>query len=224
MAAKLAVVALCFLLASPRAGAAIIGTSGQVVVVSPPASAANGDYESNTEIRAFAERQDIVLNTDVAVDITNAGTSPSGAGTNLSPGTIPTGTLIRSYLLHADVVGAPTVENAVALAGSATFDANVLGIIVLSDGLNSTNTYPGLSSVNYAFNSQRGLEINPAGGGTSDVIMLSADRRTVTVSLRGGPNVDDLRVITAPEPGTAGLIGVAAVGFLVRTRGRACRA
>lgn len=219
------------------AGAAIVSTTGAVqFVAAPPADVSSNQWESNTIIRAFDERQQLVLPQDLAVDVTVPGTSPSATSTNLSPGTIPAGTRINSYALHYDVVGTRATDNALEATGSVTFGEDILGIIVLSEDLNSSNALLGLPGVTYSGGPDHGLEINPAGGGTSDVITLEPDDRTVTLDLFNASFADDLRVITAAPsttavplprallPGTAMLViltGVLRVmGFGTSRRGR----
>jgi len=171
------------------------------VVATPPADITNGAWESNTQIRAFAEQQQLALASDVLADITAAGTSPSTTDANFSPGQIVAGTVVNSYALHFDVVGSLQTQNAKEATGSITFTDDILGLISRSDSLNSTNGVLGLSGVLYPSGTDHGLELNPAGGGTSDVVTLSADRRTVTLDLRNASFPDDLRIVTAvPEP------------------------
>ena len=83
-------------------------------------------YESNTDIFVFDEKQDLTLTSDVYVDITKAGTY-NDAG-DLTPGTIPAGTLVNSYLIHVDPVG--TASSLFKYDGSITFSNKILGVIV----------------------------------------------------------------------------------------------
>ena len=50
---------VCFTVAESQA--TITGVSGDVVIVAPPASAEEGGYESDTEIRVFVEVQHLTL-------------------------------------------------------------------------------------------------------------------------------------------------------------------
>ena len=196
------------------ANAAIVSTTGDVVVATPPADITNGQWESNTQIRAFAEQQEVVLVSSLPVDISVSGTSPSAVDSNLSPATIQAGTIVDSYALHFDVVGSLETKNAKEATGSITFSSDVLGIIALSDSLNETNSAVGLPGVLYASGADHGLDLDPAGGGTSDIVTLSADLRTITVDWRDASFPDDLRVVTAvPEP-TAWALGVSGTAIL----------
>src|SRR5262249_10330712 len=143
----------------------------------------NGMWESNTEIRAFAEQQQLTLANDLPVNISVPGTSPGATDSNLSGATIPAGTTINSYYLHFDVVGEISVNNAKEAIGSITFDEDILGLIVFPTALNN-GTQLGLPGVTYATGDNHGLELGLNMQGTSDSVTLSADLRTVTVDLR----------------------------------------
>jgi hypothetical protein len=218
-----AVLAACFhfgLAAAVRAS--IISTTGAVTVATPPTDVSSNHWESNTVIQAFAEQQGLVLLQPVSVDISIPGTSPSATDQNLSPAVIPVGTLINAYSLHFDVVGTRPTNNALEAIGSITFSDDVLGLIALSATLNGSNATLGLPGHTYSSGPDHGLELNPVGGGTSDFVTLSADRRTVTVDLLNASFADDLRIVTAvPEP-SIGLLAIVSILLPLR-RGRVGR-
>jgi hypothetical protein len=203
------------LLPTTPACAAIIATSGAVVVIAPPATTRSNQFESNTEIRAFPEQQNVELISPLALNITSPGVSPSGANQNLSPGSLPAGTFVNSYLLHFDAVGNSAI-NTIGLTGSLTLDADILGLIIQGADLNDSDFVPGLYPTITDYpraEPARGLEITPGGVGqaSNDEITLSPDRRTITVNLRTGTVQDQVRIITAvPEPATPATIAVAA--------------
>ncbi len=223
-------IAISFVLAAilgtcPAVKASILSTSGAVSTIAAPPDVSGGAIESDATILAFAERQNIVLSQDIAVDISVPGTSPSGGVKNLSPGTITSSTHISSYFIHFDAVGNPAPESAVPASGSITFDTDVLGLIVLGTSINLTDPYPGLPGTIYATGElNRGLEIpsGPAGTGTLDLITLSADRRTVSFNFRDGAAPDDIRIITnaVPEPSAIALAAMAGAILLARSRFR----
>jgi hypothetical protein len=174
------------------------------LVATPPADVSSNQWESNTLIRLFAEQQNLMLSASLPLDISVPGTSPGSTDSNLSASTVPAGTAVTSYMLHFDVNGTRATNDPLEAIGSVTFDQQILGLIVLSTTLNSTNSALGLAAVTYSNGSDHGLELNPAGGGTSDVITLSADRHTLSVDLLNASFADDTRVVlSVPEPCTA---------------------
>jgi hypothetical protein len=206
--------------ATSDAHAQVISTGGAVTfVASPPADVSSNNWESNTLIRAFAERQALTLSQDVMADITAPGTSPGASDQNLSAGTITAGAIVDSYTLHFDVNGSRATNDALETTGTITFGRPILGLLVLSTTQNNTNALLGLPGETYSSGPDHGLELTPGGGGTSDVITLSSDRRTITLDLHNASFADDLRVVTtAPEPGLAALL--AGLGMVLTARRR----
>ena len=198
-ARAVAVLSAALLLSSRGlAHAAIDSTTGAAVKVAAPASVVENAYESDTEIRAFDERQAVTLEAPLAVDITDPGTY-DGSGP-LTPGTIPAGTVVDSHLLHADPIGSPDPQTPVTFQGGVTFTGEILGVIVVdtpaaphlmdSDILGATGTaYP-------TDPGGRGLELADQGGGDSIVV---ADAHTLSVTLVMH-RYDEIRVITRAVP------------------------
>jgi hypothetical protein len=205
---------------SGRAAAQVVSTTGAVTfVTAPPADVSSNNWESNALIRAFAEQQALTLPQDVVVDITSPGTSPGPSDQNLSAGTITAGTIVDGYTLHFDVNGSRATNDPLEAIGSITFGRPILGLLALSTTQNNTNALLGLSGKTYSSGPDHGLELTPGGGGTSDVITLSSDRRTITLDLHNASFADDLRVVTsAPEPGLSTL--AAGLGMLMAARPR----
>ncbi len=198
------------LLAGP-ASAGIINTTGAFVEISPPGSVELGALESNTEIFAFAEMLGVWLEGDLPVDITSPGVYASAD--DLTPGLIFPKMPVDIYFLHSDPVGSDTVT----LLGSITFDQDILGIIVLSAGLDATDATLGYPGTVYPTGlSGRGLDF---AGSNFDILTLSEDRRTITVDWRTGTKVDHIRIITA-VPGPGGLALLALAGLVGARRRR----
>ncbi len=198
------------LLAGP-ASAGIIETTGAFVEISPPGSVELGALESNSAIFAFAEMLGIRLEGDLPVDITRPGVYDSAD--DLTPGLIFAEMPVDIYFLHSDPVGGDTVK----LVGSITFDQDILGIIVLSAGLDATDAMLGYPGTVYPTGlSGRGLDF---AGSNFDILTLSEDRRTITVDWRTGFKVDQIRIITA-VPGPGGLALLALAGLVGARRRR----
>jgi hypothetical protein len=175
-------------LAAPESYAEIQGTSGGVVQIEPPPSVMIGDLESDTEIRAFDELQNLLLPEDVAVNISSPGTYDDPD--DLTPATLAAGTSVCSHFLHADRVGN---EASVRVQGSVTFSSEILGVIVLDTELNASDGILGLPGTQYPTGSDtRDLELSS----TEDSVTLEPDMRTLTVDLRFGQVADQIRVIT----------------------------
>jgi hypothetical protein len=167
-------------------------TSGGVVEIAPPPSVLIDALESDTEIRAFNEIQDVTLSGDVEVNISLPGTYDGSIA--LTPTTIGTGSAVCSHLLHADRVGS---EAYVRVSGSVTFSSDILGVIVLAPELNASDGILGAAGTLYPTGSDtRDLELSS----TEDSVTLESNLRTLTVNLRFGQVVDQIRVLTAARP------------------------
>lgn len=216
----IAAVTLSMLL-SCSAWAGITSTTGAVVVSPAPADLREGAAESDTAILAISELQDVLLPQPLPLDITVPGTSPFGGNANLSPGSVPAGSRVNSYLLHFDTL----TDQSVAASGSITFNSAILGILALTDTLHATNGLVGLPGVMYPQGDLRGLELEQQPGGTGgglDSLTLSADRRTVSFDLQNVGAVDQVRVITAvvPEPMSIFLLAIACGSIAACRRNR----
>lgn len=204
------------LLAPAAVHAGPVSVSGQVLQIAPPASIVpNGGPESSTLASFFAEQQNVALTQALQVDATTVGLFD--ALTDLTPASLASGTVVSSYYLHADPVGAG--GTVYWYAGSITFDTDILGVVALNAQLASSHTlgaagtlYPGAGVVNgYDF-----------GDGT-DWFTISSDRRTLHFQSAAWAGADALRVITAgnavPEPGAQGLAALALVALALSRRG-----
>jgi uncharacterized protein (TIGR03382 family) len=208
-----------FVLITPHsAPAAIIGTSGAVAVVPAPLDLREGAWESDTEIRALAERQGVLLADALPVDITVPGQYGAGGTPNISPGAISAGTRIDSYLVHFDTIP----DQSVSAGGSVTFDSAILGMLVRAQALIETDSLVGLPGALYPQGDARGWEFQqPEQGGGLDSLTFSADRQTISFELRNGARVDQIRILTAvPEPAAAVLPLMVAFAAWMQARRR----
>ena len=81
------------------------------------------------------------------------------------------------------------------MTGSVTFDCDILGLVIFTDGLNVSDSILGASSTLYPTSElSRGIIVE---GG--DIVTLTADRRTLELSLGTANRLDSLRTITS-EP------------------------
>jgi hypothetical protein len=170
----------------------VVGTTGAVTQIAmPPASLALNQYESNSQARLLQEQDDLLLAAALGVNITVPGLVDANG--DLTPGSISAGEIVDVYLLHVD----PKNSDSITTEGSITFDRPVLGLIVLTEGLDGSDAAVGISGVGYGGSTLRGLELAANG----DRIALSANRRTVTFRFTTSSALDEIRIII-PSPGT----------------------
>ncbi len=175
---------------------AIVTTDGDVVYYDegtpPPTSVIPGQQHSDLEIVAFTEWQAWTLLGDVNVNISAVGTYDETD--DLTPGVILLGTPVASHFLHVD----PVETNAIGLGGSVTFQARILGVIILTPELDQTDASLGRPGTTYptlpAEKENRGLELDTQ----EDRIIVHDDLRTLSVHLETCCNIDQIRVITDP--------------------------
>jgi hypothetical protein len=89
------------LLVAASVRAEVVSTGGNAVQIAPPASVDVNVLESNTQIRAFDEQQAVTLAAPLAVNISAPGVYDDPA--DLTPATIPAGSVISSHLVHFDI-------------------------------------------------------------------------------------------------------------------------
>jgi hypothetical protein len=198
---------------SRSALAGIVSTTGAVEVVSPPADVRLSAFENDSVVRVFAERQGHTLATNLAADITVPGTSPLPAdptNLNLSPGTLPSGTVVDSFYLHFDPPGISD-----RLEGSLIFDRDVLGLMTLANALTGSHVELGVAGTIYGSG-----PLEHSHPEFPDFVTLSDDRRTVSFSINAGMGHDSIRIVTSavPEPGTALLLGLGGAALLAACR------
>jgi hypothetical protein len=171
------------------AGATIVGTTGAVTKIDPPASVELGALESDTTAFAFDERQDVTLAGDLALDVMSPGLVDDKA--DLSPGVVTKGTKVSSHLVHADRVGTKGKPKLV-FDGTVTVDDEILGLAILAKTLDDTDVL-GAPGTAYPGPKDRG----PSFKNQEDAVTLSADRKTVTIHFQLKAHSDQVRIITA---------------------------
>ncbi len=193
-----------------QAGIITIGTGIEFVGSSAGLDLTEGQIESNTKIRVYSEQLNYTLTTNIAVDDTSIGS----VGNSVS-GTILTGTLVDSYLVHFDKVGSNSID--LALGGNVIADMGVeiLGIIFTSTRLNASDTELGLAS-SYSTSSVRGLEFT--NDDTYGLATIGGFLRNLRMDLETSTNIDEIRIITTaaapvPVPAAVWLFGSALLGL-----------
>lgn len=181
------------LLQVTAAGAATVtatatATSTSAAFVSAPLDARLNQYTSSTEVRVWKERS-LTLSAALAVD-TDGRPSDGRVDTaaDLSAASVPAGTAVDSYMMHADQPGA----TATSWDGSYTFPTAVLGFILTDGRLDATDGLLGSPTTTYGTGTF-GRKVELPG----DWFELGGDGRTVTFHFTVTSPFDDLRVITA---------------------------
>lgn len=186
---KLAIIVGIAVAGAGSVQASVIGTTGAMDYISTPDSIMPGVLQSNTLIRFFDESpQGKVLPFNLSAELTAPGSYTGNSLTSPAVlGVISAGIKIDSYMFHFD--NAANNATSYQAAGTVTFNQDILGVMVgrntldVSDMLGLFTWYP-ISTV-------AGLEAN-------DVVGISGDRRTLSLSLQTvGRETDRLRVITA---------------------------
>ena len=175
----------------------VLQATGLMKFVSPGPEFVPGKYEDNEHIVVFAERQGIKLESELLVDLSSPGLYQRIHRHNDVE--IAAGTMVRSYLLQLDPLGTRerNSENKPRVTGQITFDKPVIGLIASTARLTSTDTLLGHPDGQYK-TTRRGIEPTRKEdnlGLKRDAVILSDDRRTLSLDLSAGSAVDQIRVI-----------------------------
>jgi hypothetical protein len=191
-----------------------VTTSGEVTVISPPASTAPGANPNGCTLPSttgagftlFAEKTGVALASPLAVDISKPGTYTTVA--DLTPGTVAATTRVDSYFLNSDGQQCPNPTN---YDATITFAAPVLGVILENPTLAASNgavgatgtAYSNAPGIGYELTGPEGAACAPGfGSGTGpgsggDCVSLSPDGHTLTVHSTLHSLADQLRIVTA---------------------------
>ena len=175
----------------------VLQATGLMKFVSPGPDFVPGRYEDNEHIVVFAERQGITLESEIPVDLASPGLYQRLHRHNDQK--IAAGTTVRSYLLQLDPLGTRerNSENKPRVTGQITFDKPVIGLIAGTARLTNTDMLLGHPDGQYK-TTRRGIEPTRKEenlGIKRDAVILSEDRRTLSLDLSAGSAVDQIRVI-----------------------------
>ena len=206
-------VSLAALLTGKATVAEVVSISGATTLLDPaPASVATDVLESDTEIFLFVERQNSPLSSNLAAVLASPGLSFSGTALP-STAIISAGTAVDSYLFHADKVGS---AGAITVSGTASFDSDILAVIVRTGTLAASDPVIGSPTTAYSTATNRGLE------NVDDVVTISSDLRSIEVQFFHGQVEDEIRVITVASSNTdvptGRWIALAIIALLVATQ------
>lgn len=191
----LAMAAMVF--CSSQANASIVSTSGSFDDISGTAGidVTPGALESSTLIRVFSERSNVTV----------------GAEPGLTPGTV-----VNSHFVHWDPTGSPGTNTAVFSSTTVTFSHAILAVYSADDDLDDTDATFGLGDATYPVGGLRGTR--PNAGEVTDAFSWAGNSLTITTLYTENAGIDQLRIVTVPEPTSFAMFGLALVGFARRKR------
>jgi hypothetical protein len=178
-----------------------------------PPDLREGGVENDNIAWLFTERLGLRLSQDEIVNAVNPGVYDSDG--DLGSFTIPNGTVVNVYLLHSDPIGEPRDPRV--YSGSITFPFRILGVIATGRRLRFTDSRLGNPDTQYAqSDTYRGYELGdwsrqPWG---PERFRISDDGYTLEFACGTTTVVDELRILTVPEPASllalsAGIAGLA---------------
>ena len=157
-------------------------SNGGVWLSSAPASLAEGGaLDSPTETYAFLEQGPVTLTSNLTVNRITAGTFGGNSNESAS---IPAGTTICSYYVHGD-----RLDDSGVLTGSMQFSSHeIAGLIYRTNEMNASN---------FLRNPATTYVQGPMEGNDSMTMSLATGANTLSWSMRFGPHLDQIRVITS---------------------------
>lgn len=179
----------------------VLQATGLMKFVSPGPEFVPGKHEDSGHILVFPERSHVLLKSDLEVSVTEPGQYSRVRRRDKRP--IPSGQLVRSYLLQLNPIGEFGREevDAARIIGQITFDRPILGLIGRTTLLNGTDELLGHPLGDYG-GIGRGIEPtrsdDPPDSGR-DSVVLSRDRRTLSLDLSASSAVDQIRVVVSEQ-------------------------
>lgn len=168
----------------------VLQTSGPMKFVSPGPTFVPGLYEDGENIVVFPERRGVLLEEPIPVDLTDPGEYIRRR--KRPQFSLPAGHRVQSYLLQLN----PSRRIKSNVVGQITFEHPILGLVLTSNGLFKTDATLGHPNGDYDAK-WRGVESSrePGGGLDRDTVILTANRKTLILSLAKGSAFDQIRVI-----------------------------
>ncbi len=162
------------------------------VRIEMPGSEIGPSKQVENEVQVFVENESFRPENELEVDTVQVG---EFASVEVNPGqSLQAKGDLRSYLLQLWPSDGNGADHNGEVEASLTFDHPVVGVIYSSDRLTGSDASVGssISHVGETFNAGRGLDSG------NDQILLSKDRRTLNLKLKGGiAEVDQIRVLVA---------------------------
>ena len=204
----------CALGGASVAHASIIGTTGAAMQIATPPDARLDVITSNSTIFVWNEDQNVLLGAPLAVNAVASGFYNDAS--MLVNTTIPAGRRIASHYIHFD---APPPESPSSASGTVTFDADIIGVIVLGDGgptFLDDSDFLGSATLYSDAVANRGMELSING----EDFGISPSRRVLSFHLNVSIPGDFIRVITEPVPGPGVVTSLAGAAAILGARRR----
>lgn len=169
----------------------ILSTTGSVAPADPDVPEKVALAEDDDFVMVIPEKRGVIFNHPLSAEITEPGSLPGDFdGTVHWVLPVPEKRL-RSVLLRYDPVGVMADDEFKRLAGEVTFDRPVAAICTHRDTLEKSDGLFATASWDSVY---RGIELKQIGN-PPDSVMLSPDRRTVSIVFHAGASTDEVRVI-----------------------------
>jgi hypothetical protein len=180
---------------------------------SPPISLAPEALANDGAVHVFREQSNVTLSSDLVVDVMAAGQYDDLSDLPDPTPSIAAGTVVNSYFVHADQVGA---EQPVAFHVTLTFPDEILGVALRDGTLVAASTMLGAPATHYPTDLHVGFELSSRGAASAqDSVTLTPSRHSLVIAATVYDVVDQLRVITSAsgDPGCATSERVGAATF-----------
>jgi|HubBroStandDraft_1064217.scaffolds.fasta_scaffold00079_2 hypothetical protein len=201
---RVLLITLLLIAAIPAYGSMIVVT-GVTELSPPPSSLLPGALTSDSTIYGFAEQQGVLLTSPLDAGITSPGNFTCCSP--LSPGTIPAGATVNSYLLYASPSSDEPGFDFRQFDGEVSFSPGetIVGIIVGYQNIVGTDTLLGAPGTVYPPSTYKLGGLEPG----HDQVILSSNMESVYVNFFVQTDGEDvIRILTTtPEPADFLLIG-----------------
>ncbi|NLX24225.1 MAG: hypothetical protein GXY55_21465 [Phycisphaerae bacterium] len=177
----------------------VIVSASESIEVLPaaPSDVTDGAMRHDTRFRVFLERENHTLTADVTADISGQCASwpcMYAASVDLPEPlpTIPSGTVVDSYMIHFDPVNTPR-----GLTGQITFSSDILGLVARASSMQDCDSQLGAAGTTYGQSGGRAWDFDDGGW------VRLIDSRTVEFYGYVGEWFDQMRVVLAacgPQP------------------------
>ena len=190
----------------------VLQATGLMKFVSPGPEFVPGRYEDSERILGFPERSQVLLKSDLKVNVTEPGKYIRVRRRDRH--VLAAGQMVRSYLLQLNPIGefARKEVNEARVIGQITFDRPIIGLIGGTSLLTKTDDLLGHPLGEYGEH-LRGIEpsrSNDLPDSGRDDVTLSRDRRTLSLDLSASSAIDQIRVVVSEQqPETMSRLGFA---------------